>query len=74
MATRISKPVRRVVPTLRHGDLVVTIAEEGIYFREPRRRTSFLLPHGAAFQQAVNLHIARERAEKKAARASRRSR
>ena len=74
MATRLSKPVRRVVSTLRHGDLVVTLAEEGIYFREPRRRTSFLLPHGVAFQRAVDIHLQRARAEKKAARAARRGR
>lgn len=74
MATRISKPVRRLVPTLHHGPLVVTIAEEGIYFREPRRRKSFLLPHGVAFQRAVDIDIQRERAEKKAARLTRRAR
>lgn len=74
MTTRISKPVRRVVPTLRHGPLVVTIAEEGIYYREPRRRKAFLIPHGVAFQRAVDLDIQRERAEKKAARTTRRAR
>jgi hypothetical protein len=74
MTTRISKPVRRVITTLHHGELTCTITEEGIYYREPRRRTSFLIPHGVAFQRAVDLHIQRERAEKKAARVTRRAR
>ena len=74
MATRISKPVRRIVSTLHHGDLVVTLAEEGVYYREPRRRTAFLLPHGVAFQRAVDIHLQRERAEKKVARLTRRVR
>ena len=65
---RATKPVRRLVATLHHGDLVCTITEEGVYYREKRRRTSFLIPHGVAFQRAVDLHLARERAEKKAAR------
>lgn len=70
--TRLTKPVTRKVPSLSYGDLVVTIAEEGVYYRQPRRRQSFLLPHGAAFQRAVTLHVAREKAEKKAAKKSRR--
>lgn len=68
---RASKPVRRIVTTLHHGDLVCTITEEGVYYREKRRRKAFLIPHGVAFQRAVDLHIARERAEKKAARTTR---
>lgn len=73
MTTRImpEKPVHRRVDVPRHGPMTVTITVEGIYYREFKRKKSFLIPHGYAFQQAVSLHIARERAEKKAARASR---
>jgi hypothetical protein len=71
MPMRLTKPVHRVVLSLRHGLLVVSIAEEGIYYREKGRKKSFLIPHGVAFQNAVNLHLARERDAKKQARASR---
>lgn len=70
MATRINptRTLRREVPSLHHGPLILTITEEGIYYREKRRRTAFLLPHGVAFQNAVSLHVRRERAEKNATR------
>lgn len=71
MATQLSKPVARGVYAPRHGDLVVTLAAEGIYYREKGRRTSFLIPHGVAFQRAVQLHLTQQRAEKKAARVAR---
>jgi hypothetical protein len=73
MTTRISKPVRREVTVPRHGDLVVTISIEGIYYREKGRRRAFLLPHGVGFMRAVAMQIAAEKAEKKARRATRRS-
>lgn len=68
MTTRLSKPVARGVYAPRHGDLVVTLTAEGIYYREKGRRTAFLIPHGVAFQRAVDLHIRQQRAEKKARR------
>lgn len=73
MTTRLTKPVHRVVVTLHHGEMRCTIAEEGVYYREKGRRKSFLIPHGVAFQRAVDLHLARERAEKKAARTTRKT-
>lgn len=61
MAGRTKTTTRRMAATLHHGLVVLTIAEEGIYFRQRGRRKQFLLPHGAAFQYAVELHVARER-------------
>ena len=58
------KRVRRLVPSLRHGLLVVEIAEEGIYLRQHRRIKRFLLPHGVAYLKAVQLHVANERASR----------
>jgi hypothetical protein len=76
MTTRLvpERPVRRVIDTARHGTLTCIMTVEGIYYRERGRKKSFLIPHGVAFQNAVSLHIARERADKKAARASRKRR
>lgn len=74
MTTRLNptRTLRREVPSLRHGPLILTIAEEGVYYREKGRRTAFLLPHGAAFQYAVGLQVQRDRAEKSAARKTKR--
>lgn len=60
-----------VVPSLHHGLLVLRIAEEGVYFRQKGRKKAFLLPHGRAFQLAVDLHVQRERADRKASRTKR---
>jgi hypothetical protein len=72
--TPLRRPVRRKVPSLNHGDLVVTLSEEGIYLRQLRHRQQFLLPYGAAFVRAAFLHADRARAEKQAARRTRRTR
>lgn len=61
-----------VVPSLKHGLLVVRVAEEGIWYRQHGRRKTFLLPHGVAFQRAVDLHVARERADRKTSRKKKR--
>lgn len=66
--------LRAVVTSIHHGDLVLTVAEEGIWFREKGRRTAYLLPHGVAFQRAVDLHVQRERADRKLASRARRRR
>lgn len=68
--TNLTKPVRRKVSTTHGQPLVVALTPEGIWLREPRRRTAFLLPYGAAFIQAVRLHVDAERRAKKAARAA----
>jgi hypothetical protein len=60
--------MQTAVTSERMGVLVLTIAPEGIYYRERGRRKRFLLPHGYGFQQAVQLHVRSERAEKKARR------
>lgn len=72
MTTRISKPVRREVAVPRHGDLVVTLTIEGIYYREKGRRRAFLLPHGVGYMRAVTMQVAAEKAEKVARRKARR--
>lgn len=68
--TELTRPVKRKVITQRHQPLVVTLAPEGIWLREPRRRLAYLLPYGSAFTQAVRLYVDAERARKKAARAA----
>lgn len=60
------------VPSLHHGVLIVRVAEEGIWYRQKGRRKTFLLPHGVAFQRAVDLHVARERADRKSSRRKKR--
>lgn len=72
MTTRLTRPVRREIATPRHGALIVTIAPEGLYYREKGRRTPFLLPHGVAFQRAVDLHVREQRAAKAATRKAKR--
>jgi hypothetical protein len=68
MTTRLTKPVRRLVDTIHHGPLVVTLERDGVSFREKGRRQHFLLPHGMAFQRAVDLEVHRRKREKLAAR------
>ena len=41
MATRLSKPVARVVSTRLSGDLVITMTSAGITVREKGRRTTY---------------------------------
>lgn len=71
--TNLTRNVKRKVTTTSHTPLVVTLAPEGIWLREPRRRVAYLMPYGQAFVDAVRLHVAAERrrkaAEKKARRA-----
>lgn len=71
MAGKTKTTTRRMAATLYHGLVVLTIAEEGIYYRQKGRRKSYLLPHGVGFQYAVQLQVRREQAEKKKARKDR---
>lgn len=71
MTTKLSRPVTRRVETLRGADLIVTLAPEGIRFREPKRRTYFTLPYGSAFMDAVERHVQAERRAKVAAKKQR---
>ena len=66
--TNLTKTVRRKIQTARGEPLVIALAPEGIWLREPRRRKAFLLPYGPAFQRAVTLAVDAERREKAAAR------
>lgn len=72
MATPLTKPLRREVASLHHGALIVTLAPEGVYFREKRRRTSYLLPYGVGFQRAVQLIVDQQRRERDAQRKAKR--
>lgn len=69
--TPLSKPVRRSLMTPQGKQLVVTMSPEGLYVREKLRRTSYLLPWGAAYIRAALLHAERERADKIARRKAR---
>lgn len=68
--TRLTRPVRREVATLRGMPLVVTLTELGLELREKRRRTSYLLPYGTAYFRAVDLAV-QERLRECAARRKR---
>ncbi len=41
--TNLNRPVKRKVTTARLQPLVVTLAPEGIWLREPRRRVAYLI-------------------------------
>jgi hypothetical protein len=71
--TELTRTVRRKVISQRGQPIVVAIAPEGIWLREPRRRTAYLLPYGVAFQYAVRLHVDATRREKAAARKAKRN-
>lgn len=72
--THVSKsPVRREVNDIRGNPLVEMLVPEGILIREKGRRTSYLLPHGAAYSLAVKLHNAAERRRKETERKVRRT-
>ena len=56
--TYLAKPVVRHHVTLQGAALVVTLAPEGIYYREKGRRTTYgPLAHGYLFQKAVEQHV-----------------
>jgi len=69
--TELTRPVKRKVRTVRDSALVVTLAPEGIWLREPRRRQGFLLPYGAAFTYAVRQYVDMQRAAKRKAKQTR---
>ena len=72
MATKLTRPVRREVLTLRGSELIVTLTDVGLELREKRRRTAYLLPYGAAFMRAAELAADVLRRMKAEARRSRR--
>lgn len=63
---------RRLVATERFGELVIEVAEEGLWMREKGRRTRYLLPYGRGYQMAAELHARREAQARKDARKERR--
>lgn len=72
MATRLTRPVTRVIADVpRRGPVVVTLALEGIVFRYPRKRTTYLLPYGVGMLRAEYLAAAALSAEKNAKKKAR---
>jgi hypothetical protein len=71
--TNLTKTVRRKVQTARGEALVVALAPEGIWLREPRKRIAYLLPYGVAFIRAADLYAQAERRRKVAERKARRT-
>jgi hypothetical protein len=69
----VHKPVRRRVISGRGAHLVATMAPEGIYMREHKRRTAYLVPWGLVYLQGAKLEAARRAAEKLAERKARKA-
>ena len=68
--TRLSKPVTRELSpaTARDRALVVTLAPEGLRFREKGRRHSWVLPYSRAVLLAARLEADARVAERRAQR------
>lgn len=65
--TRIVRTVTRVVTQVpNRGAIVVTLSEEGIVFRYPKKQTRYVLPYGLGMHRAEQL-AALALANKKAA-------
>lgn len=72
IATAKTRTIRKV-RTTRGEPLVVQLVPEGIYFREPGRRTRYLIPFGVAFLKAVQLSVpAKPKARRRSVRLSNR--
>lgn len=52
MSTKLSKPITRTVLDEHGAPLIVTLTAEGMTFRRPRKRDSYLLPYAAAETRA----------------------
>lgn len=66
--TRLDRPVTRVLHDVpNRGVIVVTLTKDGIAFRYPRKRTSYLLPYSLGMLRAEYLAAEALRAAKKAA-------
>ena len=67
--TRLTRKLRREVSDLRRGDLVITLAEEGIFMRQKGKRTTYgPISYGLVMLQGEKMAaeaLRRERAEKK---------
>lgn len=73
MTTRLTKPVKRVAYAPKWGDLVVTIAHEGVTIREKGRRTSYgPVPWGKVLLEGARMKEAERRAERAARRKGKR--
>jgi hypothetical protein len=73
MTTPLKKSIGRLV-SLPRGPVHVTLHADGLVsFREKGRRKSFTLPLSSVFLRAVDAEVAREKAERIAARKARRA-
>lgn len=70
--TSLTRNVRRKVETLSRHPLVVTLAPDGIWIRQPRKRIAYCLPYGVAFQKAAELFGMAEKRRKAQERKARR--
>jgi hypothetical protein len=57
----------------RHYALNARLAPEGVVYREHGTKRAYTLPHGVAFQRAVTLTVAQDRADRAAKRAGKRA-
>lgn len=62
--TALTKALTRTVTDVSGKPLIVTLTVDGILFRRPRQRKSYLLPYGAAEMRAITLEVNRQLAEK----------
>lgn len=69
MATRLQRPVTRVVDTRKHGELVVTMTTDGLVIREKGRRTAYACPsYGELYQRAVHAEVESRKRSKRTRR------
>lgn len=72
MATKLTKPVTRVVSTRRDGDLVITLVDAGVLVREKGRRTTYgPIPYGKLLIDGARMFIEAQKREKALARQQR---
>jgi hypothetical protein len=63
--TKLTKALTRTVVDLAGKPLIVTLTFDGITFRRPRHRKSYLLPYGHAELRAITLEVNHQLAQKK---------
>ena len=74
MTTRLTKPVKRVVPSRTHGALVLTLTVEGVMVREQGRRLTYgPIPYGKLLQDGARMYIEAEKRRKAELKKARRA-
>ena len=75
MTTRITKAVSREICVAGYvTPMIITLTAAGVTYRFKGSRTTYLLPHGLAFQRAATLEADRRRSDRGGARGRRASR